>query len=108
MVPGTTLETTERVTDQVADILYEQQEVELALERVREGQATLYVTLKPDRERSSIEFERALAPLAQIADARVRFASQSGGFGSGRDMTVMLAGSIPTCSTRQPQRWSSR
>ena len=94
--PGTTLETTERVTDQVADILYEQQEVELALERVREGQATLYVTLKPDRERSSIEFERALAPtLAQIPDARVRFASQSGGFGSGRDMTVMLAGSDP-------------
>ncbi|MEG9269675.1 efflux RND transporter permease subunit [Qipengyuania sp. Mu-71] len=96
MVPGTTLETTERVTDQVADILYAQPEVELALERVREGQATLYVTLKPDRERTSIEFERALAPtFAQIADARVRFASQSGGFGSGRDMTVMLAGSDP-------------
>ncbi|MXO96985.1 AcrB/AcrD/AcrF family protein [Erythrobacter aquimaris] len=96
MVPGTTLETTERVVDQVADILYEQQEVELALERVREGQATLYVTLRPDRERTSIEFERAIAPVfAQIPDARVRFASQSGGFGSGRDMTVMLAGSDP-------------
>ncbi len=96
MVPGTTLETTERVTDQVADILYSQPEVELALERVREGQATLYVTLKPDRERTSIEFERALAPtFAQIADARVRFASQSGGFGPGRDMTVVLAGSDP-------------
>ena len=96
MVPGTTLETTERVTDQVADLLYAQQEVELALERVREGQATLYVTLKPDRERTSIEFERALAPeFAKIADARVRFASQSGGFGSGRDVTVMLAGSNP-------------
>ncbi|MBO6527275.1 efflux RND transporter permease subunit [Erythrobacter sp.] len=96
MVPGTTLETTERVTDQVADILYEQQEVERALERVREGRATIYITLKPDRERTSIEFERSLAPtLAQIPDARVRFASQSGGFGSGRDMTVMLAGSDP-------------
>lgn len=96
MVPGTTLETTERVVDQVADILYAQQEVELALERVREGQATIYVTLREDRERTSIEFERGLAPtFAQIADARVRFASQSGGFGSGRDMTVMLAGSDP-------------
>ncbi|MDG5752120.1 efflux RND transporter permease subunit [Qipengyuania sp. XHP0211] len=96
MVPGTTLETTERVVDQVADLLYEQQEVELALERVREGQATIYITLRPDRERTSIEFERSLAPeLSQIADARVRFASQSGGFGSGRDMTVMLAGSDP-------------
>ncbi len=96
MVPGTTLETTERVADQVAAILYEQQEVERALERVREGQATIYITLRPDRKRTSIEFERALAPtFAQIADARVRFASQSGGFGSGRDMTVMLAGSDP-------------
>jgi multidrug efflux pump subunit AcrB len=96
MVPGTTLETTERVVDQVADILYAQQEVELALERVREGQATIYVTLREDRERTSIDFERALAPtFAQIPDARVRFASQSGGFGSGRDMTIMLAGSDP-------------
>ncbi|MBX7501185.1 efflux RND transporter permease subunit [Qipengyuania sp. YG27] len=96
MVPGTTLETTERVADQVAAILYDQQEVERALERVREGQATIYITLRPDRARTSVEFERALAPtLAQIPDARVRFASQSGGFGSGRDMTVMLAGSDP-------------
>ena len=96
MVPGTTLETTERVADRVAQILYDQQEVEIALERVRVGQATIYVTLRPDRERTSIEFERGLAPtFAQIPDARVRFASQSGGFGSGRDMTVMLAGSDP-------------
>ncbi|MBX7482312.1 efflux RND transporter permease subunit [Qipengyuania qiaonensis] len=96
MVPGTTLETTERVADRVAQILYDQQEVEIALERVREGQATIYVTLRPDRERTSIEFERGLAPtFAQIPDARVRFASQSGGFGSGRDMTIMLAGSDP-------------
>jgi len=96
MVPGTTLETTERVVEQVAAILYEQQEVERALERVREGAGTIYITLRPDRERSSIEFERALAPqLSQIADARVRFASQSGGFGSGRDITIMLAGSDP-------------
>ena len=96
MVPGTTLETTERVTDQVADILYEQQEVELALERVREGRATIYHHAAPDRERSSINSNVRWHPrFAQIADARVRFASQSGGFGSGRDMTVMLAGSDP-------------
>ena len=96
MVPGTTLETTERVADRVAALLYEQPEVEIALERVREGQATIYVTLKEDRDKKSVEFERDLAPtLAQIPDARVRFASQSGGFGSGRDITVMLAGSNP-------------
>lgn len=98
MVPGTTLETTERVTEQVADLLYEQQEVLRALERVREGQATIYITLRDDRERSSIDFQRELAPvLGRIPDARVRFQNQNGpgGGGSGRDLTIMLAGSDP-------------
>ncbi|BDI59724.1 efflux RND transporter permease subunit [Qipengyuania nanhaisediminis] len=96
MVPGTTLATTERVTEQVVDILEQQPEVELMLERVRIGNANIYITLKEDRERTSIEFEREVGPLLQdIPDARVRFESQSGGFGSGRDLTVMLAGSDP-------------
>ncbi len=96
MVPGTTLESTESVADRVAALLYEQDEVERALEVVREGNATIYITLAEDRAKTSIEFERDLAPeLAKIPDARVRFQSQSGGFGSGRDMTVMLAGSDP-------------
>ncbi len=96
MVPGTTLAATEQVASEVAELLYQQPEVELALERVRTGNATLFVTLSDDREKTSVEFERDLAPtLAQFPDARVRFASQSGGFGSGRDMTIMLAGSDP-------------
>ncbi|MGB7373455.1 efflux RND transporter permease subunit [Pontixanthobacter sp.] len=96
MVPGTTLATTARVSRQVTDILYDQPEVVRALERVREGSSTIYITLSPDREKTSIEFERDLAPqLAKIPDARVRFQSQSGGFGSGRDITIMLAGSDP-------------
>lgn len=96
MVPGTTLAATERVTEQVVDILEQQQEVEIMLERVRIGNANIYITLKEDRERTSIEFEREVGPLLQdIPDARVRFESQNGGFGSGRDLTVMLAGSDP-------------
>lgn len=96
MVPGSTLEDAKRVADRVSAILYEQPEVDLTLERIRVGEATLFVNLKPDRERTSIEFERDLAPrLAEIPDARVRFQSQSAGFGSGRDLTVMLAGSDP-------------
>ncbi|MEL7685425.1 efflux RND transporter permease subunit [Citromicrobium bathyomarinum] len=97
MVPGTTLEDTKAVADRVATLLYEQPEVERALERVRMGSATIYITLSPDRERTSIQFERQLAPLlATIPDARVRFQSQQGGGGgSGRDITVMLAGSNP-------------
>jgi multidrug efflux pump subunit AcrB len=98
MVPGTTLESTERVSDNVAALLYEQQEVERVLERVREGQSTLYITLKEDRERPSYELTRDLAPeLAQVPDARVRWNNMNGpgGGGSGRDLSIMLAGSDP-------------
>ncbi|QDH33496.1 efflux RND transporter permease subunit [Porphyrobacter sp. YT40] len=97
MVPGTTLAQTKRVVNGVAARLREEPEVERLLERIRLGEtSSIFVKLREDRQRTSIEFERELAPdLAKIPDARVRFQSQSGGFGSGRDMTVMLAGSDP-------------
>jgi multidrug efflux pump subunit AcrB len=97
MVPGTTLAEAKRMVNGVAARLREEPEVERLLERIRLGESsTIFITLKEDRARSSIEFERQLAPeLAQIADARVRFQTQRGGFGSGRDITVMLAGSDP-------------
>ncbi|KHK89670.1 efflux RND transporter permease subunit [Novosphingobium malaysiense] len=96
MVPGTTLEQTVAVSDKATHLLESQPEVRQVLEASREGKATLYVSLKPADERgiTSVEFERRLAPqLQKIADARVSFASQSGGFGSGRDISVMLSGS---------------
>lgn len=98
MVPGTTLASTEKVADQVVELMYQQPEVERAMERVLEGKATIWVTLKEDREKKSYEFQRDLAPvLAQIPDARVRFQNDGGpgGPGSGRDLTIMLAGSNP-------------
>jgi multidrug efflux pump subunit AcrB len=97
MVPGTTLAETKRVVNSVGDILRDEPEVERLLERIRLGEtSSIFVKLKDDRARTSIEFERELAPtLARFPDARVRFESQSGGFGSGRDMTVLLAGSDP-------------
>lgn len=98
MVPGTTLEQTEVVADKVAKILYDQPEVERALIRIREGNGTIFVTLKKEREKTSIEFERGLAETLQsIPDARVSFASQSAGGGGGgnRDISVMLTGSDP-------------
>ncbi|MBH0111519.1 efflux RND transporter permease subunit [Novosphingobium sp. YJ-S2-02] len=96
MVPGTTLEQTVEVASRATRILEREPEVAMVMAASREGNATLYVTLKPAKERptTSIEFERRLAPALQgIADARVTFASQSGGFGSGRDISVMLSGS---------------
>ncbi|MCL6698426.1 efflux RND transporter permease subunit [Sphingomonas sp. NSE70-1] len=96
MLPGTTIEQTEAVADQVADIINEQPETLTALESIREGNANIFITLKKDRERSSIDYERDITPqLAQIPDARVSFMSQSGGGGTGRDISIMLSGSDP-------------
>src|SRR5690606_40501489 len=87
---------TEPVADRVGALISSQPEVEMAMETVQEGTARIFITLKPDRKRSSIEFERALAPrLATFPDARVSFASQQGGAGTGRDISVMLSGSDP-------------
>ncbi len=99
MVPGTTIGQTGEVTNTVKNLLEGQPEVQLVTEAIREGSGTLYVDLVPaeEREATSTEFERRLAPaLGAIPDARVSFASQNGGFGTGRDISVMLAGSNPT------------
>jgi len=96
MVPGTTIKQTEAVADEVAAIINKQPEVSAAVELVQEGFSRIFVTLKPDRQRTSIEFERDLTPqLQSIPDARVTFSSQQGGGGTGRDISVMLTGSDP-------------
>ena len=97
MPPGTTLAETKRAVNAVAARLRQEPEVERLLERTRLGDSSsIFVKLREDRKRTSVEFERQLgAELAKFPDARVRFQSQSGGFGSGRDMTVLLAGSDP-------------
>ncbi len=102
MVPGTTLDRTKMVVDQAAAIVEGQPEVETALQSVREGSGSIFVTLKKDRDRTSQEFEQALSPaLSQIADARVSFqAFGPGGGGSGRDVSVMLSGSDPAALDR--------
>ena len=96
MLPGTTIQQTATVADKVAAIINRQPETLTALESIREGTAFIFITLKKDRERTSIDFERDLTPqLAQVADARVSFLSQSGGGGTGRDISIMLSGSDP-------------
>ncbi|EIZ79049.1 hypothetical protein WSK_2236 [Novosphingobium sp. Rr 2-17] len=96
LVPGTTLEQSEDVANRIARTFEKEPEVHRVLQYTSEGSAKLYLALKPANERkaTSIEFERRLAPMLQkIPDARVTFATQSGGFGSGRDISVMLSGS---------------
>ena len=96
MVPGTTLDQTAEVADQVAAVINRQPDVKEALLRIREGAAFVFITLKEDRDRTSQQFERALTPVLQkIPDARVTFLSQQGGGGTGRAISVMLSGSDP-------------
>ena len=106
MVPGTTLERTKEVADEVAAIINKEPEVKTALQRVGEGNGNIFVTLHEDRERTSQEFEEALTPaLSKIADARVSFLTFGpGGGGSGRDVSVMLSGSDPAQLDRTAQR----
>jgi multidrug efflux pump subunit AcrB len=95
MVPGSTLAETIAVADRVAEILKTAPDVKSAFEDIEVGSANLFVQLNKNRNRTSVEFERAMAPVLQdIPDARVTFQSQSGG--GGRDITIMLASDNPT------------
>jgi multidrug efflux pump subunit AcrB len=94
MVPGTTLERTEAVADRVAALVEADPDVEAALQRVNEGNARMFITLRGDRVKTQQEFERQLTPVFQrIPDARVTFQSNQGGGGTGRPISVMLSGS---------------
>ncbi|GEO00212.1 acriflavine resistance protein B [Novosphingobium sediminis] len=99
MVPGTTIEQTEKKVDEVLALVKDEPEIDVALERINEGNGRVFLELKRDRARSSMEFERALTPrLQKVADARVSFMNQNGGGpggGSGRAISVMLSGSDP-------------
>ena len=101
LAPGARVaEDTQKVADEAAMIIRAQPEAANVFADIGDNGdtrfASLYITLKPakERKRTSIQFERDVAPLlAKIPDARVNFQSQSGGFG--RDLTIMLAGDDP-------------
>jgi multidrug efflux pump subunit AcrB len=95
-VPGSTLEQTQAITEQVSRMLTaDTAEVDAAFADVNPTQSTIYLTLKKDRPISSVEWERKMAPKFQsVPDARVNFQSQSGG-GFGRDIIIMLGSDDP-------------
>ncbi|PZU15463.1 MAG: transporter [Citromicrobium sp.] len=104
MVPGTTIQQTAAVADQATALLERQPNVERVMQRVSEGNARLFITLKEGLDEKSFEFERRMTPqLQQIPDARISFMSQSGGFGTGRDISIMLSGSDPELLRRTAQ-----
>ena len=96
MVPGTTLEQTERVVNRVAGILRGEPNVANVYERSFVGNGRVRAELKEDRTEKSTAFEKRLAPqLLAIPDARVTFRSQFGWGSSGRDLTITLGGEDP-------------
>ena len=95
MPPGATTERTRAVTAKAVAVMRSKPEVEDVFADIETTKAELFLTLKKDRERTSVEFERAYAPdLQAIPDARINFQSQSGG-GGGRDLNVTLVGDDP-------------
>jgi multidrug efflux pump subunit AcrB len=92
--PGATLEQTQIVTERAYDVVTAAPEVASAFAEINVGNANIFLTLSEDRQRTSIEFERAFADrLNEIPDARVGFQSQnSGGPSTGRDVTIFLGG----------------
>ncbi|SMF68320.1 efflux RND transporter permease subunit [Allosphingosinicella indica] len=101
MVPGSTLEQTRRVTQDVAAKLSaDTAVVESAFSDINPTAATIYLTLRDDKPISSVEWERKTAPMfSKVADARVNFQSQSGG-GFGRDIIIMLGSDDPALLER--------
>ncbi|MBA3941639.1 MAG: transporter [Sphingopyxis sp.] len=98
--PGSTLGQSETIANQINDILSTNKTVENAFYDVNVGGGSVYITLKKDRETSSVDWERGLQPkMAAIPDARVSFQSQSGGF-SGRDITFIIGGDDPVALDR--------
>lgn len=95
-VPGTTLKQTEETMAKVDAILARQPDVDIALNSVRVGNGSVYMALKTERERTSDQFEKDLmAEFQQVPDARIVFldTNSPGGGGSGREISIMLAGS---------------
>jgi multidrug efflux pump subunit AcrB len=93
MAPGTTLDQSARVAQRVEELLRQQPEVRSVYTQVRVGGARVQAMLHEDRQRTSLELQRAINPqLATIPDSRVFFRSQTGGF---RDIDVTLGGEDP-------------
>ena len=101
-VPGTTLAQTEAITAEVTRVLRARPETAMVQERIQEGSARVFVVLKKQRKLSTVAFTRELTPVLQaIPDARVTFqANGPSAGGSGRPISIMLAGSDPVLLER--------
>ena len=97
--PGSTLEKSDHIAAQITQIIDNDPNVATAFAGIDVGSGDIFITLKADREVSSVDWERSLQPqLSAIPDARVHFHSQEGGF-SGRDITIVIGSDDPVALT---------
>ena len=95
--PGSTLEDTNRVTQQATGLLQQSPAVDSVLATSEVDSATLSVKLKPkeDRDLSQSEFEQQMRPqFSKIPGVRISFQSQGAG-GSGKDVSIVLKSDNP-------------
>ena len=96
MAPGTTLQQTQATVQRVYDLLRVQPEVASVYTRSFVGNGRVTAELRKNRDKTSTEFERSLAPaLAKIPDARVNFQSQFGWGDNNRDVSITFGGDDP-------------
>ncbi len=96
LVPGTTLERTGEVSDQVVALINKQPEVQTALQSVREGTSRIFISFHEDKARTSQQFEKdMLQQLQKVPDAHIQFQTFQPGGGTGRDISINLSGSDP-------------
>jgi len=96
MVPGTTLQETDKVVRATAEILRNSKYVAAVYERAFVASGRVSAKLVTKRDLRSDQIQKLLAPqLTRIPDARVTFRSNSGWGGSGRDITITLGGEDP-------------
>ncbi|MEN2786252.1 efflux RND transporter permease subunit [Sphingomonas qilianensis] len=95
--PGSTLQHTEQVVNQVAAMLAAQKPMVTSVyQRSFVGNGRVTVTLNENRTQTSVQFERSIAPrLAAIPDARVSFQNQNGWGGPNRDLSITLGSDNP-------------
>jgi multidrug efflux pump subunit AcrB len=99
MVPGTTLQQTRAITDQVVAALRTSPAVQAILSDISVAQSKVYVTLKKPRSVLTADWQAQMTPkLLGIADAKVSFLSQSNANASGdqRDISILLSGDDDT------------
>ncbi|MFK8184904.1 MAG: efflux RND transporter permease subunit [Phormidesmis sp.] len=103
--PGSTLEKTELVSQQVSDRLRTHPATERVFRVQNTGDATAYVQLKPKDERiERSEFEQVMrAEFVNIPGTRINFASQGGGGGGGKGLEIVLTGDNPALLSQAAQ-----